>query len=195
MTKYLKFRKLTSSVGDPTVSNENWYGYPTCYSVWNGDVFPDGNFSPGSQFLPAPNATWTDALCAERAVPPRLVLEAHTAPIDGKFNADSSAMYATLHGSWNSDSPTGYKVVEIPFKQNKDGGHEPVAAQNSGNGYNDILWDTGKDCNAATCLRPSGLDWDNDFSRIFFASDGSEGELFMLYKETGELSGPNSDEL
>ena len=169
-------------VGDPSVSNENWYGYPTCFTVWDGSLFPDETKpATGFEFIPAPNDTFSDATCNSQAVAPRLTFESHGAPIDGAFNADNTALYVTLHGSWDSDVPSGYKVVEVPF-QNGANGYEPVAAQDSMDGYSKILWDTQEGCNSSKCLRPSGLVFDLDFTRIYFASDGSEGEVFMLVK-------------
>ena len=93
-------------------------------------------------------------------------------------------MFATLHGSWNRDNPAGYKVIEIPFKQNSDGTYEPVAGPDSKDGYHDIVWDTQKKCSSRTCLRPSGLTWDREFDRMYFASDGAEGEIFLLARNS-----------
>lgn len=165
------------------MSNEDWYGYPTCFTVWDGSVFPDGAPITGSQFLPSPNSTYTDATCNNDSVAPRLSFQAHSAPMDGKFDADGANMYVTLHGSWNRESPTGFKVVEIPFTTNADGAYEPVAQADSTDGYNDILWDPQEACSSVTCLRPSGLVFDAEFSRAFIASDNAmQGELYMLFK-------------
>jgi glucose/arabinose dehydrogenase len=170
-------------LGDPSVPNEKWYGYPTCFTVWSGELFPDGNPGPGSQFIPAPNGTWTDARCEEESTPPRLTLQAHSAPIDGKFDEDNSNLYVSLHGSWNRDVPYGFKVVQIPFGKNSQGLMDPVAAQDSATGYNDILWDTQEGCSSSKCFRPSGIVWDKDFTRMYIGSDNSrEGELYILHK-------------
>lgn len=170
-------------MGDPSVPNEKWYGYPTCFTVWSGDLFPDGKPTVGSQFIPEPNSTWTDARCNEESVPPRLSLRAHAAPIDGKFDKDSSNLYVSLHGSWNRETPYGFKVVQIPFTKNSEGLYEPVAAADSAEGYNDILWDPQEGCSSSTCLRPSGISWDKDFTRMYVASDNvREGEIYILAK-------------
>lgn len=167
-------------VGDPSVSNENWYGYPTCFTVWGSEQFPDGNPAVGSQFLPAPNATFSDATCAELATPPRLSIQAHSAPLDAKFDREAQNLFVTLHGSWNRDVPTGYKVVAIPFTSGS-GGYEPVAAADSRDGYDDVLWDPQTGCNSSRCFRPSGLTWDREFTRMIIASDNSQqGELYLL---------------
>ena len=168
-------------MGDPTVSNENWYGYPTCFTVWGGELFPDGSPETGSQFLPEPNSTFTDATCEQLSTPPRLSLKAHAAPIDAKFDADGQNLFVSLHGSWNRRVPYGYKVVTIPFTTNGEGGFEPVAAPDSRDGYDDILWDPQDACNSSKCFRPSGLTWDRDFTRLIIASDNSrQGELYLL---------------
>jgi glucose/arabinose dehydrogenase len=170
-------------LGDPSAQNDNWYGYPTCFSVWGGDLFPDGNPTTGSSFIPEPNSTWSDATCQEKVTGPRLSIKAHSAPIDAKFDPDNANLYVTLHGSWNRDVPTGYKVVTVPFTKNAEGGFEPVAAADSQEGYNDILWDPQEGCDNAKCFRPSGLSWDLDHTRLFIASDNSqEGELYILSK-------------
>ncbi|KAG9253713.1 carbohydrate-binding cytochrome b562 [Emericellopsis atlantica] len=171
-------------LGDPSVSNENWYGYPTCFTVWGGDEFP-GSQPPatGAQFIPAPNDTFTDATCEARSVAPRLNFQAHSAPLDAKFDREGSNMYVSLHGSWNREVPTGYKVVSIPFTTNDAGEYEPVAAPDSKDGFDNILWDPQEDCNSSKCFRPSGLSWDLEYTRLFIASDNSrEGELYILYK-------------
>lgn len=180
---YIDNKMLTVIVGDPAVPNEGWYGYPTCFTVWGGAQFPDGRPSVGSQFIPAPNGTWNDARCERESIPPRLSLQAHSAPLDGKFDRNNQNMYVTLHGSWNRRVPTGFKVVEIPFKQGGDGQYEPVAARDSTTGYRDILWDPQQGCSMMNCFRPSGLTWDNDFTRMYIASDNvMEGEIYLLAK-------------
>lgn len=169
----------TSSVGDPSEPNENWYGYPTCFTVWGGDEFPNGeNPATGSLFIPAPNATFSDATCKEQVVGPRLSFQAHSAPIDAKFDRQAENLFVSLHGSWNRDVPTGYKVVSVPF-----GAGEPVAPADSKDGYDDILWDPQEECDSAKCFRPSGLAWDRQFTHLFVSSDNNkEGELYILHK-------------
>ncbi|CAI6025038.1 unnamed protein product [Clonostachys chloroleuca] len=177
-------------LGDPSVSNENWYGYPTCFTAWGGDEFPDGNFTAGVQFIPEPNSTWTDQTCQERSTGPRLSIQAHSAPIDAKFDAAGENLYVTLHGSWNRDVPTGYKVVTIPFTTGGEGGYEPVADRHSKEGYVDLLWDPQEGCDSSKCFRPSGITWDRDQTRLIVASDnGQEGELYILSKAGWAKSG------
>jgi glucose/arabinose dehydrogenase len=170
-------------LGDPAVSNEQWYGYPTCWTVGDPSVIPDTSFKVGDQFVIAPNATFDDSSCAEKSVPPRLSMQAHSAPIDGKFDKDSLNLYVSLHGSWNREPATGYKVVEIAFAQLEDGSYDPVEPADSVKGYSEILWTENEEsCTSSTCLRPTGITWHPDHSRMYVASDGVVGEIYILYK-------------
>lgn len=184
-------------LGDPSKPNNNWYGYPTCFTAWDSSVITDVSLATGDQFIPAPNSSFTDATCAERSVPPRLSFQAHSAPIDAKFAPDFSNLYVTFHGSWNRDQGTGYKLVEIPFQGATGGGEkqwlgngmaapsiEPVAARNSRTGYR-AIWEASNEstCSSNTCHRPSGIVWDLAGTRMFVASDNArEGEVFVVWK-------------
>lgn len=44
----------------------------------------------------APNSTFDDASCAANSMPPRLTFQAHSAPIDGKFDKGFANMYVSL---------------------------------------------------------------------------------------------------
>ncbi|KAK1976591.1 carbohydrate-binding cytochrome b562 [Colletotrichum cereale] len=171
-------------LGDPSQPNERWYGYPTCFSVWEPSVITDKSFKVGHQFVVAPNSTFNDDTCTQRSVPPRLSFQAHSAPIGAAFDGSFQNLYVTLHGSWNRSPATGFKVSVVPFTRLANGNYDPVAAANSKTGYTDILWSTNVDtCTSSTCFRPSGITWDRSFSRLFVASDNTaEGELFMLVK-------------
>ncbi|KAK3328748.1 soluble quino protein glucose/sorbosone dehydrogenase [Apodospora peruviana] len=170
-------------LGDPSVSNEKWYGYPTCWTVGDPSVIKDKTFKVGQQFMISPNTTFDDASCAAKSTPPRLAIKAHSAPIDGKFDKDYSNMYVSLHGSWNRQPATGYKVIQIPFRKLKSGDYDPVAPQDSGTGYSDVLWTQNEgSCSSSSCLRPTGVLFHPDYSRMYVASDGSIGELYILYK-------------
>ncbi|KAK3385849.1 soluble quino protein glucose/sorbosone dehydrogenase [Podospora didyma] len=170
-------------LGDPSKSNENWYGYPVCWTVGDPSVITDKTFKVGQQFVIAPNATLNDKTCADTSTPPRLSIKAHSAPIDGKFDKDFENMFVSLHGSWNRQPATGYKVIQIPFEKLESGAYDPVAPQDSAAGYLDILWTQNEgSCSSASCLRPTGIAWHPDTSRMYVASDGSPGELYILYK-------------
>jgi glucose/arabinose dehydrogenase len=64
-----------------------------------------------------------------KAVMPDLLFHAHSAPLGLVFyeGAQFPASYrgdafVALHGSWNSSTPTGYKVVRVPFKNGRPAG-------------------------------------------------------------------------
>jgi glucose/arabinose dehydrogenase len=64
-----------------------------------------------------------------RAIPPSLLLEAHSAPItlafyDGTMFPERyrGGAFVALHGSWNRSVRSGYKVVHIPFHGSQPAG-------------------------------------------------------------------------
>ncbi|HEY4940988.1 MAG TPA: PQQ-dependent sugar dehydrogenase [Rhizomicrobium sp.] len=64
-----------------------------------------------------------------KAVMPDLLFHAHSAPLGlvfyegSQFPADYKGdAFVALHGSWNSGTPTGYKVVLVPFKNGRPSG-------------------------------------------------------------------------
>ena len=67
-----------------------------------------------------------------KAIVPDLLFQAHSAPLGLVFYEGSMfpASYkgdaiVALHGSWNSGTPTGYKVVRVPFRGGRPaGGYE-----------------------------------------------------------------------
>ncbi|KKA28958.1 hypothetical protein TD95_000910 [Thielaviopsis punctulata] len=170
-------------LGSPQVTNNKWYGYPYCFTVGDPKAFPYTNFTVGDQFVQAPNATMNDTTCALRSEPPRFNIPAHSAPIDGKFDAEFDYMYVSLHGSWNRSPPTGYKVIRVPFSKSLQGIY-PTAGNESIDGFEDVLWSNNvSECSSRTCLRPSGISWDRAYSRIYVASDNdAEGEVYVLYE-------------
>nr|PZN15930.1 MAG: hypothetical protein DIU78_25310 [Pseudomonadota bacterium] len=102
-----------------------FYGYPYC---WTEFVLPDSvGMGAGTQWADPEfmdDGTHTDAWCRDpdNVVPPVLAFQAHSAPLDILFyeGAAFPAEYqgdaiVSLHGSWNRDEPTGYKVVRMPF--------------------------------------------------------------------------------
>lgn len=97
-TNYLPLR---GAVGDASsISGNRWYGYPTCFSVWNSSSFPaSDNFKTGDWFVQNPNSTMNDAYCNSKAVKPTLLFQGHSAPLDIKVGPDSSAygMCSPLH--------------------------------------------------------------------------------------------------
>ncbi|ORY62416.1 soluble quino protein glucose/sorbosone dehydrogenase [Pseudomassariella vexata] len=182
-------------LGDPSTPSTNWFGYPTCFTVWDGSVIQDATLKTGDQMVVTSsggaNASFPDAMCAEKSIPPRLSFPAHTAPITNVFDADGTNMYVTLHGSWDrKPQASGYKVVQVPFTKKEDGSYDPVAAADSKTGFTDIMWATNlEQCNSpgltvSSCFRLAGLVFDPAGSRLFVSSDNNaEGELFILGKK------------
>ncbi|USP76796.1 hypothetical protein yc1106_04070 [Curvularia clavata] len=170
-------------IGDPSQENKNWYGYPTCFTVYSPSVIPGQNFTIGDQFVLEPNATFTDATCEERSIAPRLALPAHSTPLDAKFNGNFSSLYVTLHGSWNRNPPVGFKVIEVPFNQGAKG-FGPAAVGNATEVWEDVLWNESVEkCSTTSCFRPVGMAVDAR-GRIYVSSDSpAEGEVVLLERE------------
>lgn len=162
------------------------YGYPTCYAAWNVSEIPDNQgIEVGTQFaIGTRNDTVNDENCRDDHVPPRLTFQAHMAPLDIKFNTNGTGAWVTFHGSWNRESPTGYKVSFIQF----DGAGSPTAEADSTSAAVDIASNEDLSQCADNCFRPAGLAWDNQ-GRLFFSSD-STGEIYVITREDG--SGVNS---
>ncbi|KAF2185584.1 iron reductase domain protein [Zopfia rhizophila CBS 207.26] len=169
-------------LGDPSKENTQWYGYPTCYTVWSPSTITDKKFSVGDQFVMAPNTTFNDDTCKERSVPAKLAFQAHSAPLDASFSNDFKSMFVTFHGSWNRNPPTGYKVVEVKFTK-KASGFGPVEPVTSDKGWTDIFWNPNvNECSTTHCFRPVSIAKDKS-GRMYITSDSSgEGEIFLLGK-------------
>ncbi|KAI2630424.1 soluble quino protein glucose dehydrogenase [Xylaria nigripes] len=173
--------------GDPeSPRTPNWFGYPTCFTVWEPSLFTDTkDLKTGSQFVVAPNDTFNDASCEGISNPPRLSFQAHAAPIGSAFNKDATKLYITFHGSWNRQPASGYALAEVPFTKTADGLYDPVAAADSQTSFTTIMSapDPGS-CNSASCWRPTGVQWDNAGEKLFISSDNfNNGEIFVLAKK------------
>lgn len=177
-------------LGDPATVRDAWYGYPTCFAVWNPADITDKKLKTGDNFVLAPNASFTDETCAQKgAIPPRLTFQAHSAPIWNAFDANATNMYVTFHGSWNRSPATGFKVVEIPFTRLENGLYDPVAPRDSQTGYKDIFQAANpSSCTAngltqSNCFRLTAAAWDPAGRGLFVGSDNSaEGEIYILSK-------------
>jgi glucose/arabinose dehydrogenase len=158
--------------------------------VWQPSLFHDTTrFTVGSQFVVAPNSTFTDASCANgKVTPPRLALPSHSAPIGAAFDKAGKNLYVSLHGSWDRSQGQGYKLIQIPFTTLGDGTYDPVARNDSGAaGFNDILSAQNvNSCQAQTltqsnCHRLAAVTWDSSGSVLYVSSDNqAEGEIFAL---------------
>jgi len=156
-------QQLTRPVGDPVKPANTWFGYPTCFAVWEPSVIRDKQFKTGDQFVVTPNSSFADVNCAGKATPPRLSFQAHSAPIAAAFDKEAKNLYVSFHGSWNRRPATGFKLVEVPFKKLDSGLYDPVAPPDSNKGYTDVIWakDPGS-CTTAglqssSCWRMAGV--------------------------------------
>lgn len=170
-------------LGDVSVPNPKWYGYPMCFTVWSPSFITDAQFTRGSQIVMTPSSTFNDACCIESSTPPRLNFPAHSAPLDSQFDSSFSTLYVSFHGSWNRNPPAGFKLVAIPFSQRSNSGFAPTAAANSDSGFTNIFWNNVSiSCSATNCFRPVGIAVDST-DKIFLTSDSSaEGGAFLLGK-------------
>jgi glucose/arabinose dehydrogenase len=108
-------------------------------------------------------------LVAKAIVPPVLI-QSHSAPITMQFYTGTmfparyrGGAFVALHGSWNRDQRTGYKIIHVPFKNGQPSG-----------GYDDFVigWAPDPD-NREVWGRPAGLLVLPDGS-LLIADDGSE---------------------
>jgi glucose/arabinose dehydrogenase len=87
----------------------NNYGWPYCW----GDRFEDPNFTGPVNFC-------------KNSTPPAITFTSHSTPIGITFLNHSNFpleykndAIVALHGSWNRNQPSGYKLVRIKFSDNK----------------------------------------------------------------------------
>lgn len=156
------------------------YGYPECYSAWNASDIPGFNGTVGEQFaIGDQNSTVNDTTCsAANRQAPRLVFQAHMAPLDILFNAAGTAAWVTFHGSWDRTNPVGYKVSVVAFANG-----EPVDAATSTTAAVDIISNTNNAVCPGGCFRPVGLAWDSQ-GRLFMSSDAT-GEIYAILRADG----------
>lgn len=152
------------------------FGYPQCFAAWNASAVPDypglqtgQQFAIGGQSFPT-----NDTYCKNNVVAPRLVFDAHMAPLDIKFNNAGTAAWVSFHGSFDRAIPQGYKVSAVPFKTSG----EPVAPSNSNTGYIDIVSNANTRGCPNNCFRPVGLAFDKQ-GRLWFSSDAT-GEIYLI---------------
>ncbi|UPK97414.1 hypothetical protein LCI18_008349 [Fusarium solani-melongenae] len=167
------------------------YGYPLCYTIWSTEDFPSlGDLETGDQF-PADRtggrSAPSDEECNTEYVPPVLAFQAHTAPLDIKFDGNGTKAYISFHGSWNRDEPVGYKVSSVAFKDGR-----PTSPSNSTNATTAIISNPDLSNCPSECFRPVGLAWDSE-GRLWFSSD-STGEIFVLAQNGSESSGNGNDD-
>lgn len=87
------------------------YGWPVCHG---GDIVDPQFGLPGA---------------CDGTEPPALKMQGHSAPLGTAFYTGSrfpqsyrGSLFITFHGSWNRSTPTGYKVVAVPFTNGQPAG-------------------------------------------------------------------------
>jgi glucose/arabinose dehydrogenase len=166
------------------------FGYPTCFAAGDPSALPSFDGQVGDSFVIGTlNDTNNDDIC-EDVQTPILSFQAHSAPLDIKFNTAGTAAWITFHGSWNREQPTGYSLVVVEFANGN-----PVEPSTSTTAARSVLFmEDASPCNGGdgTCLRPVGLAWDAQ-GRLFMTSDGT-GELWVVTRTDGSpTSGAGSN--
>lgn len=142
-----------------------FYGWPYAY---NGP-HPDPNFGAKAPEMVA------------KTRPGDVLLQAHSAPLgfivyEGEqFPAEYKGdVFLALHGSWNSATPTGYKIVRVRFKDGRPEG-----------GYENFItgWWVSGDERAEVMGRPAGLAVTKDGS-LLIADDA--GNAIWRVRYTGK---------
>ena len=127
-------------------AGQSW-GYPYCWSEYCVPLENGGSGIKGANtrwvwptFI---DAGYTDEWCRESTNESMMSMPAHSAPLGITFykwndmSQDSSCeggfpksmdnfAFIAFHGSWNSDSPTGYKVVFVPMDGDGNPTHQPI---------------------------------------------------------------------
>ncbi|KAI0484119.1 L-sorbosone dehydrogenase [Xylariaceae sp. FL0804] len=183
------FGSLDNGSSTPSYAEQGaFFGYPWCFAAWDVGALPNtGNLTVGAQFaVDASNDTdgqnQTDAWCAAQAAAPRLVFQAHMAPLDIKFNASGSEAWVSFHGSWDRTDPVGYKVSVVQFGGGDDVG-QPTEPSTSTTAAADVVANRDNSVCPDDCFRPVGLAVDKS-GRIFMSSDAS-GEVYLITKTSG----------
>ena len=134
------------------------YGWPYCY----GDRVRDSKFKPGEE-----------SVYCSGTIAPKFNLPAHVAPLGITFidsaslpSSDKGNILVSLHGSWNSTTAVGYKVVKLTTF-----GGDILGSENFIAG-----WQLGQE----TLGRPVDLIFDSDGN--LFVSDDHAGLIYILSK-------------
>ena len=100
------------------------YGFPFCFTAQKV-MRSSGLVVPGTQVAFDQVALHDDAWCAANSVKPATFVQAHSAPLDILFFEKQptgvlperfrGGAFLSFHGSSYRTSPTGYKIVWIPF--------------------------------------------------------------------------------
>jgi glucose/arabinose dehydrogenase len=150
------------------------YGYPSCVPAWDPANVGISGLLVGGLFKPdgVPNVAADE--CTNNRMTGRLHFHAHTAPLDIKFNKNSTAAYIAFHGSWNRNPADGYRVMRVDFANG-----QPVHAVTSKTAQVPVMENGNIGGCPNNCFRPVGLDFDQK-GRLFVSSDTS-GEIYVIY--------------
>lgn len=197
-------------IGNLTDPQGGNYGYPYCFTVWNGSLFSPP-LKQYDQFTL--NETQNFTVACENVTRPAYVLHPHTAPLDIKFfdGPCSSSRngsfpcsminqaFISLHGSWDSDPPVGYAAVTIPNQKiakltPSDPSPNHTFTIPGGGTLEDIISNVNISACPDGCFRPVGLAFDA-YGRLWMSSD-STGEIFAIsttnYTTNDTSNGTNS---
>ncbi|CAF1412341.1 unnamed protein product [Adineta steineri] len=154
------------------VQENEFYGWPYAY-LSSTLIDPRRRFENGTSERP-------DLVSKTRT--PDVLFQAHSAVLDMRFYTNTqfpdryrNGAFAALHGSWNKNEGTGYKIVFIPF--NKDT-NRPLGS------YEDFIYGFLTDPSGPlTYGRPVGLLVLKDGS-LLFSDDGNHRLYQVQYNST-----------
>lgn len=151
------------------------FGYPSCFAAWQASSIHSGSFQTGDQFsidgTVAGYGSAQDDQCKSSHIAPRLVFHPHMAPLDIKFTPEGSTAYVSLHGSWDSAAPVGYKLGAVAFGANG----MPLEMATSMTAVKDVMTNPDISKCPGACFRPAGL------------LIGAAGQVYMTSDATGEI--------
>jgi glucose/arabinose dehydrogenase len=193
------------------------YGYPFCFHA--ARVVRDGSVVPPGTPLRADvkkgavggllNSNKDDAWCAANTDRPLSFFQAHTSVLDLEYVAATSTglpgrfaggLLAALHGSWNREAPTGYKVVWLPL--NAEGNppmptstatetrypYEVVFGGGKSGAHKDGQWSWKGQSGGETMVRPVGLAISPIDGALYVSSDNAPVGLSLpIGKNEGAL--------
>ena len=145
------------------IERNGHYGWPWCFA----DRQVDRHFSQ-----PPPGQTREEFCAATK--PSILNSQAHSSPIGFVFQTDSrwpseyrNDAFIAMHGSWNRERPSGYKVVRLRFA-----GGQPA-------GFEDFVTGWLSEDGNTQYGRPTGLAFAADGSMLI--SDDENGAIYRVF--------------
>ena len=189
------------------------FGYPFCFAavrlVVNGKVALPGTMlhadaASQNPLVGVTKSTKDDAWCEANATPPLSVLQAHSSALsvaffegpDGALPARwRGGAFVALHGSWDRNPSTGYKIVWVPFDAD---GKTPMATSTAdattfpyevvfGGGRagapRDGAWGWGDGGEGEDVVRPVGVAVSPIDGALFVSSDNGEVPLAGVGKK------------